>query len=103
MFTTDSVKDDPPRWPVKGTPGRSFFIGVYVRHQREYMIKTAQNVLNRHLRRVRSNKATTLTANDVTALQDYIGRLEASKRNKTFHTRPNWPAIPYCLRDYIIT
>jgi hypothetical protein len=75
---------------------------AYVAHQRDQLLRVAQNALCSHQRREAFGLPTRLSDNDVRELHVYVGMLNEVTRQAGFPYEVEWPATPACLHALVV-
>lgn len=93
----------PPRWPLHREGDAMLLARIYVRYQLEQLTIVAVRVLEQHQRRVTLGASVALDTLSVQQLDDYIKNLKAVENQSGFPYSVEWPEVPACLRQNIIT
>ena len=93
----------PPRWPLHREGDAMLLACIYVRHQAEQLSEVATRALEQHRRREVLGALVTLDQASVLCLGNYIEKLQSVADQSGFPYNVEWPEVPACLRQHIIT
>lgn len=93
----------PPRWPLHREGDAMLLARIYVRYQAEQLSEVASRVLEQHRRREALGAPVSLDQASVLCLGSYIEKLQSVAEQIGFPYNVEWPEVPACLRQHIIT
>lgn len=96
------AKLGPPKWPLREGKNAMLLARIYVRHQRDHLMRAAANVMNSHRRRLELGLKGNLTATELQDIWDYMEKLRAIPEHPEFPHNVEFPRVPEVLHRVIV-